>query len=60
MVLVLLNLQKDVRNPSHAGCTWSVGADVESLAWDPHAENLFAVRYDYFCPLWTNFTLNIW
>ncbi|KAL5096229.1 hypothetical protein RYX36_000556, partial [Vicia faba] len=38
--------KKDVRNPSHSCCTWSVGADVESLAWDPHVENLFAVSLE--------------
>ncbi|CAI8591582.1 unnamed protein product [Vicia faba] len=37
---------KVIRNPSHSGCTWSVGADVESLAWDPHVENLFAVSLE--------------
>ena len=29
--------------PSHSGFKWSVPADVESLAWDPHAEHSFVV-----------------
>jgi len=36
-------LQKDGRKPSHSGYKFSVGADVESLAWDPHSEHLFVV-----------------
>lgn len=32
----------DGRNPSHSGLYWSVPADVESLAWDPHNEHSFA------------------
>lgn len=29
--------------PEHSGYKWSVTADVESLAWDPHNQNLFVV-----------------
>lgn len=36
-------LQKDMRNPSHSGYRWSVAADVESLAWDPHTGHSFVV-----------------
>lgn len=36
-------LQKDGRKPSHSGFKFSVGADVESLAWDPHSEHSFVV-----------------
>ncbi|KAK4280602.1 hypothetical protein QN277_012208 [Acacia crassicarpa] len=32
--------------PSHSGFEWSVPADVESLAWDPHAEHSFVVSLD--------------
>uniref|UniRef100_M1A5R7 WD-repeat protein n=1 Tax=Solanum tuberosum TaxID=4113 RepID=M1A5R7_SOLTU len=34
---------KDGRKPSHSGFKFSVGADVESLAWDPHSEHSFVV-----------------
>ncbi|XP_010550430.1 PREDICTED: periodic tryptophan protein 1 homolog [Tarenaya hassleriana] len=34
---------KDGRNPSHSGFKWSVMAEVESLAWDPHTEHSFVV-----------------
>lgn len=37
--------------PSHSGYTWSVTADVETLAWDPHTEHSFVVRYCYFSGL---------
>jgi len=36
-------LQKDGRKPSHSGFKFTVGADVESLAWDPHSEHSFVV-----------------
>ncbi|CAI9107834.1 OLC1v1007304C1 [Oldenlandia corymbosa var. corymbosa] len=39
-------IMKDARSPSHAGFKWSVAADVESLAWDPHAEHSFAVSLE--------------
>ena len=39
---------KDGRMPSHSGYKWSVTADVESLAWDPHTEHSFVVCYSYF------------
>ncbi|XP_028805554.1 uncharacterized WD repeat-containing protein C17D11.16-like [Neltuma alba] len=39
-------VMKDVRMPSHSGFKWSVPADVESLAWDPHAEHSFVVSLD--------------
>ena len=29
--------------PTHSGYKWTVTADVESLAWDPHSENSFVV-----------------
>ncbi|MED6215983.1 hypothetical protein PIB30_003183 [Stylosanthes scabra] len=32
---------RDGRMPSHSGYKWSVTADVESLAWDPHTEHYF-------------------
>ncbi|KAL3339022.1 hypothetical protein AABB24_027904 [Solanum stoloniferum] len=40
---------KDGRKPSHSGFKFSVGADVESLAWDPHSEHSFVLgeRYHY-------------
>ncbi|KAH0756894.1 hypothetical protein KY290_020387 [Solanum tuberosum] len=34
---------KDGRKPSHSGFKFSVGADVESLAWDPHSKHSFVV-----------------
>ncbi|GER55355.1 transducin/WD40 repeat-like superfamily protein [Striga asiatica] len=37
---------KDVRIPEHQGVTWSVAADVESLAWDPHTEHSFVVSLE--------------
>ncbi|VFQ79253.1 unnamed protein product [Cuscuta campestris] len=37
---------KDVRIPSHAGLKFSVAAQVESLKWDPHAENSFLVSLE--------------
>ena len=37
--------QKDGRKPSHSGFKWSVMSKVESLAWDPHSEHSFVVRY---------------
>ncbi|KAL0391007.1 UNVERIFIED_CONTAM: putative WD repeat-containing protein C17D11.16 [Sesamum calycinum] len=36
-------VMKDGRLPSHSGFKWSVAADVESLAWDPHTEHSFVV-----------------
>jgi len=36
-------LQKDCRIPTHSGYIWSVVADVESLAWDPHNKHSFVV-----------------
>lgn len=36
-------LQKDGRQPEHSGFKWSVAADVESVAWDPHTEYSFVV-----------------
>ena len=40
-------MQKDGRIPSHAGFTWSVSSDVESVEWDPHTEYSFVVRVYY-------------
>lgn len=37
---------KDGRKPLHSGYRWSVTADVESLAWDPHAEHNFVVSLE--------------
>ncbi|TKY57832.1 WD repeat-containing protein [Spatholobus suberectus] len=37
---------KDGRMPSHSGYKWSVTADVESLAWDPHSEHSFVVSLE--------------
>ncbi|KAK9663985.1 hypothetical protein RND81_14G011500 [Saponaria officinalis] len=39
-------VMKDGRNPSHSGYRWSVDADVESLAWDPHTEHNFVVSLE--------------
>ncbi|WMV22864.1 hypothetical protein MTR67_016249, partial [Solanum verrucosum] len=35
--------KKDGRKPSHSGFGFSVGADVESLDWDPHSEHSYVV-----------------
>ncbi|XP_027331066.1 uncharacterized WD repeat-containing protein C17D11.16-like isoform X2 [Abrus precatorius] len=37
---------KDGRKPSHSGYKWSVTADVESLAWDPHTGHSFVVSLE--------------
>ncbi|KAE9460602.1 hypothetical protein C3L33_07508, partial [Rhododendron williamsianum] len=37
---------KDGRIPSHTGFKWSVSADVESVAWDPHTEHSFVVSLE--------------
>ncbi|XP_058213841.1 uncharacterized WD repeat-containing protein C17D11.16-like [Rhododendron vialii] len=37
---------KDGRIPSHTGFKWSVSADVESMAWDPHTEHSFVVSLE--------------
>ncbi|GFZ19666.1 transducin/WD40 repeat-like superfamily protein [Actinidia rufa] len=39
-------VMKDGRIPSHAGFKWSVSADVESVAWDPHSEHSFVVSLE--------------
>ncbi|KNA06714.1 hypothetical protein SOVF_178500 [Spinacia oleracea] len=39
-------VMKDMRNPSHSGYRWSVAADVESLAWDPHTGHSFVVSLE--------------
>ncbi|GFP81995.1 periodic tryptophan protein 1 homolog [Phtheirospermum japonicum] len=39
-------VMKDGRLPSHSGFRWSVAADVESLAWDPHTEHSFVVSLE--------------
>ncbi|KAF7831609.1 putative WD repeat-containing protein C17D11.16 [Senna tora] len=39
-------VMKDGRMPSHSGYKWSVSADVESLAWDPHTEHSFVVSLE--------------
>ncbi|KAL8136462.1 hypothetical protein V2J09_002463 [Rumex salicifolius] len=37
---------KDGRKPSHSGYKWSVDADVECLAWDPHTEHSYVVSLE--------------
>ncbi|XP_059460675.1 uncharacterized WD repeat-containing protein C17D11.16-like [Corylus avellana] len=39
-------IMKDGRIPEHSGYKWSVAADVESLAWDPHTEHSFVVSLE--------------
>ncbi|XP_024996151.1 uncharacterized WD repeat-containing protein C17D11.16-like [Cynara cardunculus var. scolymus] len=39
-------VMRDGRVPSHSGFKWSVGADVESLAWDPHDQHSFVVSLE--------------
>lgn len=39
-------VMKDGRIPSHAGFTWSVSSDVESVEWDPHTEYSFVVSLE--------------
>ncbi|XP_076936945.1 uncharacterized protein LOC143604307 [Bidens hawaiensis] len=39
-------VMRDGRVPSHSGFKWSVDADVESLAWDPHDQHLFVVSLE--------------
>ncbi|KAI3756161.1 hypothetical protein L1987_55977 [Smallanthus sonchifolius] len=39
-------VMRDGRVPSHSGFKWPVGADVESLAWDPHDQHLFAASLE--------------
>ncbi|KAI7732736.1 hypothetical protein M8C21_005565 [Ambrosia artemisiifolia] len=39
-------VMRDGRVPSHSGFKWSVGADVESLAWDPHDQHLFVASLE--------------
>ncbi|KAF8405898.1 hypothetical protein HHK36_007976 [Tetracentron sinense] len=39
-------VMRDGRIPSHPGYKWSVMADVESLAWDPHTEHSFVVSLE--------------
>lgn len=39
-------VMKDGRKPSHSGYRWSIAADVESLAWDPHTEHSFVVSLE--------------
>ncbi|KAL7200921.1 hypothetical protein ACSBR1_032775 [Camellia fascicularis] len=37
---------KDGWIPSHTGFKWSVSADVEAVAWDPHIEHSFLVSLE--------------
>uniref|UniRef100_A0A0D9WMM2 Uncharacterized protein n=1 Tax=Leersia perrieri TaxID=77586 RepID=A0A0D9WMM2_9ORYZ len=37
---------KDVKNSSTDCIRWSVGSDVESMAWDPHNEHTFVVSLE--------------
>ncbi|KAL6968317.1 hypothetical protein U1Q18_034121 [Sarracenia purpurea var. burkii] len=39
-------VMRDGNTPSHIGYKWSVSADVESLAWDPHNEHSFVVSLE--------------
>ncbi|KAJ4822978.1 hypothetical protein Tsubulata_000347 [Turnera subulata] len=39
-------VMKDGRVPSHPGFKWSVTADVECLAWDPHTNYSFVVSLE--------------
>ncbi|QHO58490.1 putative WD repeat-containing protein [Arachis hypogaea] len=39
-------LVRDGRMSSHPGYKWSVTADVESLAWDPHTNHYFVVSLE--------------
>ncbi|XLU95339.1 hypothetical protein S245_009691, partial [Arachis hypogaea] len=39
-------LVRDGRMPSHPGYKWSITADVESLAWDPHTYHYFVSLED--------------
>ncbi|OMO56219.1 hypothetical protein COLO4_35734 [Corchorus olitorius] len=39
-------VMKDGRVPSHSGFKWSVTAEVECLAWDPHTEYSFVVSLE--------------
>ncbi|CAI0453454.1 unnamed protein product [Linum tenue] len=36
----------DARIPTHPGFRWSVAADVESLAWDPHSSHSFVASLE--------------
>lgn len=44
-------LQMDMRAPTHKGVKWSVSADVEALAWDPHTSHSFVVSLSNHVPL---------
>ncbi|GMP80804.1 hypothetical protein CsSME_00035777 [Camellia sinensis var. sinensis] len=39
-------VMKDGRVPSHTRFKWSVSADVETVAWDPHTEHSFVVSLE--------------
>ncbi|CAI0453456.1 unnamed protein product [Linum tenue] len=39
-------VMKDARIPTHPGFRWSVAADVESLAWDPHSSHSFVASLE--------------
>ncbi|CAL5349031.1 unnamed protein product [Camellia sinensis] len=39
-------VMKDGRIPSHTRFKWSVSADVETVAWDPHTEHSFVVSLE--------------
>ncbi|XP_031251683.1 periodic tryptophan protein 1 homolog [Pistacia vera] len=39
-------VMKDARISTHSGFKWSITADVESLAWDPHNEHSFVVSLE--------------
>ncbi|GKA38122.1 transducin/WD40 repeat-like superfamily protein, partial [Tanacetum coccineum] len=39
-------VMRDGKAPAHSGFKWSVGSDVECVAWDPHDQHLFVVSLD--------------
>ncbi|GJX14333.1 uncharacterized WD repeat-containing protein [Tanacetum coccineum] len=39
-------VMRDGKVPAHSGFKWSVGADVECVAWDPHDQHLFVVSLE--------------
>ena len=49
ILLMFFNMQMDCRNIESPSNRWSVTADVESLAWDPHNEHSFVVSFELHC-----------
>jgi len=56
ILLMFFNMQMDCRNIESPSNRWSVTADVESLAWDPHNEHSFVVSFELHCH---GFTLSL-